>query len=69
MTGSPTPPDAREHGDETYEPRTRWLMVLVVAAAVAAVLVLVMLLSGGGHGPGRHMGSQPPGEVLAGRAS
>ena len=69
MAGSPTAPDANEHGAERYEPRPRWVTVLVIAAAVAAVLVLLLLLAGGGHGPGRHMGSQPPGAVLAGRAS
>lgn len=69
MTGSPTPPDANEHGAERYEARPRWVTVLVTAAAVAAVLVLVLLLAGGGHGPGRHMGGQPQGAVPASRES
>lgn len=56
MVNSPRPSDNHGRDTQGYEPRPRWVTVLVVVAAAAALIVVVMLVSGGEHGPGRHMG-------------
>ena len=38
----------------------RWVKVSGLVALVVVLLVVVMLLIPGNHGPGRHLGGQPP---------
>lgn len=64
MSDDPIGPKARGGDAQGYEPRPRWVTVLVVVAAAVALLVVVILVSGGEHGPGRHMG-EPSGSVPA----